>query len=75
MKNNEAVSTGYRGIGFSGLLAIVFITLKLIGVISWSWAWVLSPLWIPVAIILAVLIVWLLVFFIKTFVKIYKQDG
>lgn len=43
------------GIGFTGLLAIVFITLKLCGVISWSWWWVLAPLWIPF--ILIVLIV------------------
>lgn len=35
-----------KGIGFVGLLTIVFITLKLLGVISWSWVWVLSPIWI-----------------------------
>jgi ATP/ADP translocase len=35
------------GIGFFGLLAIVFITLKLIGIIDWSWIWVLAPLWCP----------------------------
>ena len=35
------------GIGFTGLLTIVFIVLKLCGVIAWSWWWVLlSPLWI-----------------------------
>lgn len=37
-------------ISFSGLLAIVFIVLKLTGTITWSWAWVLSPIWIPLAI-------------------------
>ena len=42
------------GIGFCGLLTIVFIILKLTKVINWSWLWVLSPLWIPVT--LAVLI-------------------
>lgn len=36
------------GIGFAGLLTIVFIVLKLIGTISWSWWWVLSPIWISV---------------------------
>ena len=46
------------GIGFTGLLAIVFITLKLCGVISWSWWWVLAPLWIPFILIV------LIVFFI-----------
>jgi len=32
-------------IGFFGLLTIVFVTLKLIGGIDWSWVWVLAPLW------------------------------
>ena len=35
------------GIGFFGLLTIVFITLKLCGVIAWSWWWVLSPILFP----------------------------
>lgn len=38
-------------IGFAGLLAIAFIILKLCGVIAWSWIWVLSPIWIPAAIV------------------------
>ena len=45
MNKRETVTTS-GGIGFAGLLTIVFIVLKLIGVISWSWVWVLSPLWI-----------------------------
>lgn len=44
------------GIGFAGLLTILFIALKLTGVISWSWLWVLSPLWISVAIVLLFLL-------------------
>ena len=44
------------GLGFSGLLGIVFITLKLCGVISWPWVWVLSPLWGPLAFAAAVLL-------------------
>ena len=43
---------------FLGLLVVVFITLKLIGVISWSWWWVLAPIWVPMAIALVILIVW-----------------
>ena len=39
-------------IGFFGALAIVFIVLKLLGVIKWSWWWVLSPIWIPIIIVL-----------------------
>ena len=45
------------GIGFVGLLTIVFIVLKLIGTISWSWLWVLSPIWIVLVIAMALLIV------------------
>jgi hypothetical protein len=44
------------GIGFAGLLAIVFITLKLTGYIAWSWLWVLSPLWIPLALVVTILL-------------------
>ena len=46
------------GIGFLGLLTILFIALKLCNVIDWSWWWVLSPLWIPIAlaIVLAIFI-------------------
>jgi len=44
--------TTSSGIGFTGLLAIVFIVLKLTGNISWSWWWVLSPLWAPIGIII-----------------------
>jgi hypothetical protein len=50
--NNTTQSSG--GIGFVGLLTILFIALKLTNVIAWSWLWVLSPIWIPFAAILAV---------------------
>lgn len=42
------------GISFASLLTVVFITLKLCSVIDWSWWWVLSPLWIPLALVLIV---------------------
>jgi len=45
MDNSGASSGG--GICFAGLLGIVFIVLKLCGEITWSWIWVLSPLWLP----------------------------
>jgi hypothetical protein len=43
--------TSSGGIGFLGILAIVFITLKLCKVIEWSWWWVTCPLWGPAAIV------------------------
>jgi uncharacterized protein (DUF983 family) len=36
---------------FTPLLTVLFIGLKLTGVIAWSWVWVLSPLWIPLVIL------------------------
>lgn len=49
----ESTSSSSGGIGFLGLLTIVFITLKLTGFINWSWLWVLSPLWITAILVLA----------------------
>lgn len=37
--------------GFPTFLTIAFIVLKLCNVITWSWWWVLSPIWIPIAIV------------------------
>ena len=45
-KNNNTSG----GIGFVGLLTICFIVLKLIGIINWSWLWVISPIWISIII-------------------------
>ena len=50
-------------VGIFGLLGLIFVTLKLLGFIGWSWFWVLSPFWIPIAIlthlfILAAYYVW-----------------
>lgn len=50
-------TTNYNGIGFLSLLAIAFIVLKLTSVISWSWWWVLSPIWIPNAVGLIIAII------------------
>jgi hypothetical protein len=51
---DSATITG--GIGFPGLLTILFIALKLTDKIDWSWWWVLSPLWISSSIVIAILI-------------------
>ena len=49
---------------FCSLLTVAFIVLKLCKVINWSWWWVLSPMWIPAAIVLIILFVF--VIYIKT---------
>lgn len=55
MKDNKTTVNG--GVGFTGLLQVVFITLKLMGIINWSWLWVLSPAWISIAIYVLLFIV------------------
>lgn len=45
------------GVGFTSLLAIAFIVLKLTKVINWSWWWVLSPIWITAGLAIIILII------------------
>jgi hypothetical protein len=54
MSDNNA-SVG--GVGFFGLLGILFIGLKLAGIIDWEWWIVLAPIWAPIALVLAVFLV------------------
>lgn len=54
---SDKTSSSSDGIGFAGLLAIVFITLKLLGKIDWSWWWVLSPLWGSVLLGVVILVI------------------
>lgn len=51
MESESKVYIEKRGVSFSGLLTIVFITLKLCGVINWSWIYVLAPLWFVPAVV------------------------
>ena len=55
------------GIGFIGLLTILFITLKLTNVISWTWVWVLSPLWIST--VVSIIIIGLVIFWVEEQMK------
>ena len=62
-KNTSNTTSG--GVGFTGLLQAAFIVLKLIGVIEWSWVWVLSPTWISAILVTVVLLVVFIIAFIK----------
>jgi hypothetical protein len=55
MASKEEKTTSSGGIGFCGMLVILFIGLKLTNYIDWSWWWVLSPLWLPLVVVLAIL--------------------
>ena len=65
--SNEKITSG--GIGFGSLLLLTFIILKLVGVINWSWWWVLSPIWIPVVLLMAASI---LLFVVYRIVKYFR---
>lgn len=50
------ISGSSGGIGFFGLLTVLFVGLKLTGYIDWSWWWVISPIWIPTVTVVLVAI-------------------
>jgi len=58
MSNSNSSSSG---IGVFGLLGVVFVTLKLTGVIGWSWWWATVPFWGGLALVVAVFLLILLV--------------
>lgn len=44
------------GLGIAEILTLIFIVLKLTGTINWSWVWVLSPIWITLALIVSLIL-------------------
>lgn len=59
MSSNRNSSSS--GIGICGVLTIVFVVLKLVGVINWSWLWVLCPLWIDILLTVIVLVIFAII--------------
>lgn len=59
MENKSSASGG--GIGLCTVLFIVFLILKLTGVIAWPWVWVCAPLWIPLALVVAIMLITIIV--------------
>jgi hypothetical protein len=55
MSTNKTQSAS-QGVGFFGLLGVMFIGLKLCGIIDWSWFYVLMPLWFGPALLLLTLV-------------------
>lgn len=61
MSETNKVPASSGGICFVGLYGVLFIVLKLTGNIDWSWPWVLTPLWAPLALGLVVTLVYLFI--------------
>jgi hypothetical protein len=59
MEEKKTVVTS--GCSLTTVLGVVFLVLKLVGVIDWAWVWVLAPFWIPIALVIVIAIIWLLV--------------
>jgi hypothetical protein len=52
-----------------GLLGATLVVLKGLGYITWPWAWVLAPFWVPLALVGAILAVGLLLVLIAAIIK------
>ena len=52
-RENSKIMVWFSGAMLVGFTTVLLIALKLFGVISWSWWWVLCPVWIPWALLLA----------------------
>lgn len=61
MMSNKNNNNSAGGIGVTGLLGVAFIVLKLVGIINWSWFWVLSPFWMSLALVLLVVVIAIIV--------------
>lgn len=61
MMSNKNNNNSAGGIGITGLLGVAFIVLKLVGIINWSWFWVLSPFWMSLALVLLVVVIAIIV--------------
>ena len=57
MSKRKRRNSGGGGVTWGGCLALIFITLKLLGLIDWSWVWVLSPIWISIAFIVVIVLI------------------
>jgi hypothetical protein len=77
MKSEKSTNTS--GITSGSILGLIFITLKLCGVIHWSWIWVLCPFWIVFAIIILALVISAIIVILQhLYLKIAKvshEDG
>lgn len=65
---SESSSSKSGGIGVLGLLGVLFVGLKLGGVIDWSWWWVTAPFWGGFAFVLAMMAMMALFVLIAAFV-------
>lgn len=57
MAKEEVQTVSSGGIGIAGILTIIFVIMKCLGHLSWSWLWVFSPLWISAALGIGIIVI------------------
>lgn len=67
--NGNTSSSANGGIGFTGLLTVLFIALKLTHHVGWSWWWVLSPIWISASVTVVIVVLVLLIALVASSIK------
>jgi len=67
-------SGGRAGIGFCGILTIIFVVLKALGYITWSWWWVFAPLWIPAAFVAVLALVGIIIQLVEFIAERKKRN-
>lgn len=61
----EKTQVASSGVNFLELLFLLFLGLKLGGVISWSWWWVFAPIWLPLALLGGIVLVMVIYSLVK----------
>lgn len=62
------------GVSILTVIGTIFVVLKLVGVIDWSWLWVLAPFWIPLSLALVVIALAFIVLLVVAIVKWAKEN-
>ncbi len=70
---HRLIINNVKVVGFLGLLALLFVFLKLNGTIVWSWWWVLAPLWVPFAVFIFIFVLILCIVHISGLIKPKKR--
>lgn len=72
MKDKKVDVNVNTGALFFELMFLMFLGLKISGLIDWSWIWVFAPLWVPAVVVLVILGI-MGVFLIATRKKVVKK--
>ena len=70
--SNTMSSSSSSGISFPGALTVLFVGLKLTNVITWSWWWVLSPIWISLSLAVVVIAIAVIIAIIAIIAGAFK---